>query len=62
MAASPGIRHTLRHLAERGLARQDPEGGWRLTLAGVAAGRKLVTGEDPPPAAASDRPTTEVLG
>jgi manganese/zinc/iron transport system permease protein len=44
MRAAAGVRHSLRELAERGLAEADPDGGWRLTAAGAERGRELAEG------------------
>lgn len=41
MSERHGVRRSLAQLAGRGLAAQDPDGRWRLTPAGVAAGRAL---------------------
>jgi manganese/zinc/iron transport system permease protein len=42
MSATPGVRRALDDLAARDLATGGADGRWRLTAAGVAAGRELV--------------------
>ncbi len=41
MSARAGVRRSLRQLAEAGLAEREADGRWRLTPAGVTAGRRL---------------------
>lgn len=48
MSTSAGVRRGLDALASRGLANADHDGRWRLTDAGLAAGRLLVEGEVTP--------------
>ncbi len=54
MGTPAGLNRTLAHLTGEGLVRRTSDGRWRLTLAGVAAGRRLVT-EGPTPADREDR-------
>ena len=50
MGTRPGVRRALRALQDEGLTQREPDGRWRLTLAGAARGRRLVEGDDPLPA------------
>jgi manganese/zinc/iron transport system permease protein len=42
MSAGAGVLRALKRLRDRGLVQCEPDGRWRLTSAGVAAGRDLV--------------------
>jgi manganese/zinc/iron transport system permease protein len=49
MGAAPGLNRTLRQLVSDGLVRRSADGRWSLTLAGVDAGRRLVTADTSTP-------------
>ncbi len=42
MTVGAGVRRTMRHLADRGLVKPDPAGGWRLTREGLTAGKAII--------------------
>jgi manganese/zinc/iron transport system permease protein len=55
MGTPAGLGRTLGRLEEEGLVRRSADGGWRLTIAGVAAGRRLVA-DGPTPADREELP------